>query len=83
MSKIFYGSSSTPGCPTKGIAAALSISKGVVTKYVGLAAAAGLHWPAVQACDEVTLERLLLVAPERPPGGLAGGDLRSPASWSA
>jgi len=48
------------------IAAALGISKGVVTKYVGLAAAAGLAWPAVQACDEVALERLLLVAPERP-----------------
>ena len=48
------------------IATALGISKGVVTKYVGLAAAAGLDWPAVQACDEVTLERRLLVAPERP-----------------
>ena len=47
------------------IAAALGITKGVVTKYVGLAAAAGLDWPAVQACDEVALERLL-VAPERP-----------------
>ncbi len=48
------------------IAAALGISKGVVTKYVGLAAAAGLDWPGVQACDELALERLLLVAPERP-----------------
>ena len=48
------------------IAAALGISKGVVTKYVGLAAAAGLDWPAVQACDETTLERRLLVAPQRP-----------------
>jgi transposase len=48
------------------IAAALDISKGVVTKYVALAAAAGLDWPAVQTCDEVTLERRLLVAPERP-----------------
>jgi transposase len=48
------------------IAAALGISKGVVTKYVGLAAAAGLDWPAVQACDEITLERRLLVAPQRP-----------------
>ena len=48
------------------IANALGISKGVVTKYVGLAGAAGLDWPAVQACDEVALERLLLVAPERP-----------------
>ena len=32
----------------------------------GLAAAAGLDWAAVQAGDEVTLERRLLVAPERP-----------------
>lgn len=50
------------------IAAALGISKGVVAKYVGLAAAAGLDWPTVQACDEVTLERRLLVAPQRPNG---------------
>jgi hypothetical protein len=44
------------------IAAALGISKGVVTKYVGLAAAAaaGLDWPAVQAMDEAALERRLL-----------------------
>ena len=48
------------------IAAALGISKGVVTKYVGLAAAADLDWPTVQASDEITLERRLLVAPERP-----------------
>ena len=48
------------------IAAALGISKGVVTKYVGLAAEAGLDWPAVQGCDEVILERLLLVAPQKP-----------------
>jgi transposase len=48
------------------IAAALGISKGVVTKYVGLAAAAGLDWAAVQGADEAALERRLLVAPERP-----------------
>ena len=48
------------------IAASLSLSKGVVTKYVGLAAAAGLDWLQVQACDELTLERRLLVAPQRP-----------------
>jgi len=48
------------------IAAALGISKSVVTKYVGLAAAAGLDWAAVQGVDEATLERRLLVAPERP-----------------
>lgn len=48
------------------IAAALGISKGVVTKYVGLAAAAGLDWATVQSADESALERRLLVAPERP-----------------
>jgi DNA-binding transcriptional regulator LsrR (DeoR family) len=39
------------------IATALGISKGVVTKYVGLAAAAGLDWVAVQDPDETALER--------------------------
>ncbi len=48
------------------IATALGISKGVVTKYVGLAAAAGLDWSTVQALDESALERRLLVAPEQP-----------------
>ena len=48
------------------IAGALGISKGVVTKYVGLAAAAGLDWPTVQDADEITLERRLLVAPQKP-----------------
>ena len=45
------------------IAAALGISKGVVTKYVGLAVAAGLDWPTVAAMDEAALERQLLSAP--------------------
>lgn len=31
----------------KRIAAALDRSKGVVTKYVGLAASAGLDWPSI------------------------------------
>jgi transposase len=48
------------------IAVALRLSKGVVTKYVGLAAAAGLDWETVQACDDLALERRLLVAPQRP-----------------
>lgn len=48
------------------IAGSLGLSKGVVTKYVGLAAAAGLTWPEIHACDDVSLERRLLVAPERP-----------------
>jgi transposase len=34
------------------IAAALAVSKGVVTKYVGLAAAAALNWEAVREWDE-------------------------------
>jgi transposase len=50
------------------IARSLGISKGVVAKYVGLAAAAGLDWPAVQICDDTSLERRLLAAPQRPRG---------------
>lgn len=45
------------------IAAALGISKGVVTKYAGLAVAAGLDWPAIVAMDEAALERRLLASP--------------------
>ncbi|MDY7545062.1 IS21 family transposase [Glaciimonas sp. CA11.2] len=47
------------------IAAALGISKGVVTKYVGLAAVAGLDWSAVQDVDDTELAHRLLVTPER------------------
>ncbi|MGC9185747.1 MAG: IS21 family transposase [Thiomonas sp.] len=42
------------------IAAALGISKGVVTKYCTLAAACGLDWPVVAALSETALERRLL-----------------------
>ena len=42
------------------IATALGISKGVVTKYVGLAVAAGLDGAAIAALDEAELERRLL-----------------------
>lgn len=42
------------------IARSLSISKGVVGKYLGLAAAAGLTWTAVADLDEAALERRLL-----------------------
>ena len=45
------------------IAAALGLSKGVVFKYVGLAAAAGLDWPAIAALDEAALERRLKLNP--------------------
>ena len=48
------------------ISAALGISKGVVTKYVSLAAVAGLDWAAVRDIDEAVLERLLRVGSERP-----------------
>jgi transposase len=48
------------------LTAALGISKGVVSKYVGLAAAAGLDWPAVRDVDEAALERRLLASPEKP-----------------
>ena len=34
------------------IAVALGVSKGVVTKYVGLASAAGLDWETVRDWDE-------------------------------
>jgi len=59
------------------IAAALRLSKGVVAKYVSLAAA-GLDRPAVRASDEGALERMLLVAPsDRAP---MYNQIRSPAS---
>jgi hypothetical protein len=44
------------------IATALDIAKGSVTKYCGLAAAAGLDWSAVQAMSETDLERQLFGA---------------------
>lgn len=42
------------------IAAALAVSKGVVTKYIGLAAAAGLTWETVREWDERQLLARLL-----------------------
>ena len=48
------------------IAAALDLSKGVVTKYVGLAAAAGLDWPSIAPLDEGALLRRLAGQPVRP-----------------
>ena len=42
------------------IARSLSVSKGVVAKYLGLAAAAGLDWQASAELDEAALERRLL-----------------------
>jgi len=48
------------------IAASLGISKGVVTKYVGLASAAGLDWASACDMDEGELERRLLGKPTGP-----------------
>ena len=45
------------------IAIALCLSKGVVTKYVGLAVAAGLDAASLAALDEAVLERRLLALP--------------------
>ena len=42
------------------IAQTLSVSKGVVSKYVGLVSAAGLDWEAVRELDEQALEAKLL-----------------------
>jgi len=48
------------------IAASLGISKGVVTKYLGLAGAAGLDWASASDMDEGELERRLLGKPTGP-----------------
>ena len=48
------------------IAASLGISKGVVTKYVGLVGAAGLDWASACYMDEGELERRLLGKPTGP-----------------
>lgn len=48
------------------IAAALNISKGVVSKYVSLAAAAELDWPTISGLDEAALQRRLLNPADRP-----------------
>ena len=41
-------------------AASLGLSKGVVAKYVDLASAAKLTWPAIKDLSEATLHRQLL-----------------------
>ena len=45
-------------------AAALQMSKGVVTKYLTLATAAGLDWNQVQLLDDTALHNRLLGAPQ-------------------
>jgi len=56
------------------IAAALGVSKGVVTKYVGLAATAGLDWATVRSVDEAALE------PTRSPRGCSSCAASVPSS---
>ena len=48
------------GLSHEAIAASLSVSKGVVAKYLGLAGAAGLDWQATDELDEASLERRLV-----------------------
>jgi transposase len=50
------------------IAKALGLSKGVVSKYVGLAQAAGMNWDTVSALDETELQHLLLPSIKRTRG---------------
>lgn len=46
------------------IAQALGLSKGVISKYLKLATAAGLDWPALAEMDEVELQRRLRAEPK-------------------
>ena len=48
------------GLSHEAIARSLSVSKGVVAKYLSLAGAAGLDWTAATELDEAALERRLL-----------------------
>ncbi|WP_232316850.1 hypothetical protein [Candidatus Burkholderia verschuerenii] len=54
------------GCSHHRIAASLGISKGVVTKYVGLAGAAELDWASDCDMGDGELERWLLGKPTGP-----------------
>ena len=48
------------------VARACGVSKGVVYKYLQLAAARGLTWPLPEGTDEGQLERLLFPAARKP-----------------
>lgn len=63
----------TAGLSRLHIAASLRLLKGVVTKCVGPAAAAGLDWAAVRDADETALEQRPPVAPGRPRGHVQPG----------
>lgn len=58
-------------------AAALSRSKGVVTKYVRLTGAAEQDWPAARELDESALERRLLTVPHKSSEFVQPGDGRA------
>jgi transposase len=49
-------------------AAALNISKGVVTKYLALANTAGLDWAQIQTLDDTALHNRMLGSPKRVSG---------------
>ena len=57
------------GLSLDAIARALNLSKGVVAKYLRLAAAAGLDWPLPDDLDDLGLEKLPTgrPLPESPP----------------
>ena len=63
------------------IAASLGISNGVVAKYVGAAAAAGLDWAQVQLLDEATLQHRLLGVPQRASGWARRESAGARAAW--
>jgi transposase len=48
------------------VARACGVSKGVVCKYLQLAAARGVTWPLPEGTDEAQLERLLFPATQKP-----------------
>jgi hypothetical protein len=57
-------------------AAALQFSKGAVTKYINLAAAAGLDWAQIQSLYGTALHNRLLGTPQRISGFVADDNYR-------
>jgi transposase len=51
------------------IAACLKLSVGVISKYLALAAAAGLSWPLPDSMDDAAISRAVMLTPASPPGG--------------
>ncbi len=56
------------------IAAVLSISKGVVSKYVSLAAKANLDWPTIRFLDDAELEKKIDAVRSKRPSSYAAPD---------